>query len=136
MPTFTQQLKKVLPDGEYPARVIDAKVKFTQKGDEKIVLSWSVKNGSDTMEITSDLIFVDDWFGFPRITQFVSATGDAVQDGESATLEIEDCVGRECVLVIGHDEWQGTARNTVICYKPLPPDPEPLPKEDPDNIPY
>jgi hypothetical protein len=125
MPSYHQKIKKVLPDGEYPAVVINAANKYTQKGDEKIALTLRVGHGKDTIEISTDLIFVDDWYGFPRITQFESATGGTVEDGASADLDAADCVGRTCLIVLKTGEWQGTARNEVVCFLPLPSDATP-----------
>lgn len=101
----------ILPAGEYPFEVVNAKEARSKNGNDMIELKLDI-NGS---KIYDNLVFTDK--AFWKIDQFLKAVGAHPGEGKDITVEADDLIGHKgtCKLRVGKTD-KGNERNEVESY--------------------
>lgn len=119
MPKYTQGQGSARPDympeGKYEFAVIGASDKVSGNGNEMIelkceVIGPEVEEGQGAI-FFENLVFTDS--AFFKIDQFLSSTGDAVEEGEEVDVEAADQIGKSGVCSLIVETYKGKQRNKV-----------------------
>lgn len=108
---------EIIPDGTYPAVFTRYKNGKSAAQQDKATAIFTLKGPKemDGKTVPTDYSFVDDalwrWKG-DMIKLGVPAS--ALENPQTNTDQVMDLVkGRECLIKVGHREWQGRIFNTV-----------------------
>jgi hypothetical protein len=135
----------VLPEGEYLARIADAKESTSKAGNDMLVLDFVVENGTWKGAEVRDWVVPGNPMGAGRLKVIMQAAGLPTPDG-SFELRVEDLVDKRLEVSVRHEAYEGSMKPKIKAYaKPVGSDiPTPLdpisngtaaPAED-SNLPF
>jgi hypothetical protein len=101
----------VLPDGIYPAVVVNVKPGWTKAGDEMWNLTFEIMGGIYAGRKIFDNLVFKKGSCLGRVRQAFQAFGFAT-DG-SSYVEIENIYGKECLINLETEEYNGKKKNIV-----------------------
>lgn len=107
---------ELMPKGEYPCFLFDVNLKETRNGDDMYVLILKVAEG----EYKGRQLF----YNLPvmpstmwKIKETLETFGYEVPKSVTE-VDFDDLLGKRCIAVVGHREWQGKEREDVQNLKP------------------
>lgn len=107
---------ELLPKGDYPCFLFDVNHKKTQKGDDMYVLVLKVADGEHKgRQLFYNLPVMPSTMW--KIKETLETFGMEVPKAV-AEVDFDDLLGRMCMAVVGHREWQGKDREDVQTLKP------------------
>lgn len=147
MPEYEQNKVTVLPEADYPFKVVNAKETTAMRSGNPMIELTLNFDGEST--VTDRLVFTP--AAYWRIDAFRECTGEVLGTG-NVSFEAEHCIGRTGWAHLVVDEMDGRKRNQVGHYlhpsavsKAKPGAPPPVvnaaapqakKKADPDDIPF
>lgn len=113
MPEYEQNKVILLPEGDYPFKVVNAKETVSKSGNDMIELTLNV---GGEITLIDRLVFTPN--AYWRIDDFRRATGEVLGTGRTS-FEAEHCIGRTGFVHLGtEDDINGKERNIVQAYLP------------------
>lgn len=107
---------ELLPKGDYPCFLFDVNHKETKKGDDMYVLVLKVADGHHKgRQLFYNLPVMPSTMW--KIKETLETFGMEVPKA-AAEVDFDDLLGRMCVAVVRHREWQGKDREDVQTLKP------------------
>jgi hypothetical protein len=119
MPQYTEGVQQtVFPEGDYNFTIDDAGEKESKAGNTMIELTITAVTDDfkDSSCVYDNLVFTPK--AFFHIDEFRVATGDTLVEGQTVSLEAEDCVGRRGRAHLIVDTYNGKAKNKIGAYLP------------------
>lgn len=114
--TNVQDGFELIPKGEYPCLLFDVNLKETRKGDDMYVLVLKIIDG----EYKGRQLF----YNLPVMPQTMWKIRETLEafnmEIPQAVVEVDfdELLGKKCIAIVGHREWQGKNREDVQALKP------------------
>ena len=97
-----------IPDGQYPARIVDCAIDKTKKGDDMLVFTFEVTEGDfagrklwDRAVLTENALW--------KVKQYAELIG--LESGDE--IDTQDFIGIECLVEVATEEYNGEPRNQI-----------------------
>jgi Protein of unknown function (DUF669) len=120
MPQYTAGVPQtVLPEGDYNFTVVDAGEKQSKSSGNTMIelqLEFVTDDFISSSMVYDNLVFTPK--AFFHIDEFRVATGDTLVEGQTVSLEAEDCVDRRGRAHLIVDAYNGKTKNKVSQYLP------------------
>ena len=107
---------ELMPKGEYPCFLFDVNLKETKNGDDMYVLVLKVAEGEHKgRQLFYNLPVMPSTMW--KIKETLETFGYEVPKSV-IEVDFDDLLGKRCIAVVGHREWQGKEREDVQNLKP------------------
>lgn len=130
------ETRVLLPEGDYLVKVDKVTQEESKEGNP--YLSWVFRTIDDDKKYNGKPLYTNTSLqpqALWNLRNLLESLGEDIPDSEF-DLDFEDLVGKQCVVAVEDDEWEGRKRSKITDYTPVEggaPDDETEPEPEPEK---